>query len=127
MWPGNTGHTGKAKDHSGNWREQPTTHTERRNPVKNEEFRNAAALRPCHAGRVAEYDTVVNAGMEAAGLGTLGEHVTVRGTITRVETGTTRGRPWSRLTVRPDAPRRTAAPIVNTLSSEDTVRLFPQA
>jgi hypothetical protein len=93
--------------------------------MENEEILNAVAIRPRHVGRFAEYDTVVTEEAEAAGLGTLGDPVTIRGMIVQVANGNTGGRAWTRLTVRPTAPTITQ-PLISVLGSHRTVRLLAE-
>ena len=93
--------------------------------MENEEILNAVAIRPYHVGRFAEYDTVVTEEAEAAGLGSLGDPITIRGLIIQVANGNTGGRAWTRLTVRPTAPAVTH-PVISVLGSHRTVRLLAE-
>lgn len=93
--------------------------------MENEEILNAVAVRPCHVGRFAEYDTVVTEQAEATGYGTLGDPITIRGMIIRVDNGNTFGRAYTRLTVRATTPD-TTDPIISVLGSNSTVRLLAE-
>jgi hypothetical protein len=93
--------------------------------MEREEHLGAIEVRPHHVGRFAEYSTLVTEEAEAAGLGALGDPITIRGMIIRVDNGNTFGRAYTRLTVRPTTPA-TTDPIISVLGSNRTVRLFAE-
>ena len=91
--------------------------------MERQELLNAVELRPAHAGRRAEFTTMITSEMAAGGHGELGSEVTFRGRLTRVENGMTGGRGWSRITL---VPEDGTPPLTSVLGSHRRVELLPE-
>jgi hypothetical protein len=87
------------------------------------ELLNSVELRPAHAGRRAEFPTMITHEMAEDDHGTVGDQDTFHGRLVTVENGRTVGRARTRVALAPD---NGMPPVISVLGSHRWVELVPE-